>query len=108
MLKGAKWDTRSDGAQPLQPRLLSDAAPGCAWRADCMHGNCHEDGRGQIVRGVQLAEGVGFEPTVGKPTPVFKTGTFGRSVIPPGTTLLKRLLLLMQSVTGGDVQDGLA
>jgi hypothetical protein len=33
------------------------------------------------------AEGVGFEPTVGKPTPVFKTGTFGRSVIPPGTTL---------------------
>ena len=32
-----------------------------------------------------LAEGVGFEPTVGKPTPVFKTGTFGRSVIPPGT-----------------------
>ena len=36
----------------------------------------------------QVAEGVGFEPTVGKPTPVFKTGTFGRSVIPPGTTLL--------------------
>jgi len=27
---------------------------------------------------------------VGKPTPVFKTGTFGRSVIPPGTTLLER------------------
>ena len=37
-----------------------------------------------------LAEGVGFEPTVGKPTPVFKTGTFGRSVTPPGITLLKR------------------
>jgi hypothetical protein len=36
----------------------------------------------------RLAEGVGFEPTVGKPTPVFKTGTFGRSVIPPGTTIL--------------------
>ena len=35
-----------------------------------------------------LAEGVGFEPTVGKPTPVFKTGTFGRSVIPPRTTLV--------------------
>jgi hypothetical protein len=30
-----------------------------------------------------MAEGVGFEPTVGKPTPVFKTGTFGRSVTPP-------------------------
>ena len=37
---------------------------------------------------VHVAEGVGFEPTVGKPTPVFKTGTFVRSVIPPGTTLL--------------------
>jgi hypothetical protein len=30
-----------------------------------------------------MAEGVGFEPTVGEPTPVFKTGTFVRSVIPP-------------------------
>jgi hypothetical protein len=35
-----------------------------------------------------LAEGVGFEPTVGKPTPVFKTGTFVRSVIPPKETLV--------------------
>lgn len=30
---------------------------------------------------------MGFEPTVGKPTPVFKTGTFGRSVTPPSTIL---------------------
>ena len=35
-----------------------------------------------------MAEGVGFEPTVGKPTPVFKTGTFVRSVIPPEKTLV--------------------
>ena len=41
-----------------------------------------------------LAEGVGFEPTVGKPTPVFKTGTFGRSVIPPGTTLVDAYFFL--------------
>lgn len=27
---------------------------------------------------INLAEGVGFEPTVGFPTPVFKTGTFGQ------------------------------
>lgn len=27
---------------------------------------------------VYLAERVGFEPTVGCPTPVFKTGTFGQ------------------------------
>ena len=45
-----------------------------------------------------LAEGVGFEPTVGKPTPVFKTGTFGRSVIPPGTSLVEGRLDLF-SVT---------
>ena len=31
-----------------------------------------------------MAERVGFEPTVGyKPTPVFKTGTFNRSVTSP-------------------------
>gem|GEM_PF-1907447 len=42
----------------------------------------------------RVAEGVGFEPTVGKPTPVFKTGTFGRSVIPPGTTLVDRYFFL--------------
>ena len=36
-----------------------------------------------------VAEGVGFEPTVGKPTPVFKTGTFGRSVTPPDAMLLR-------------------
>jgi hypothetical protein len=34
-----------------------------------------------------LAERVGFEPTVGyKPTPVFKTGTFNRSVTSPKLT----------------------
>ena len=30
-----------------------------------------------------LAEGVGFEPTVSRPTPVFKTGAIVRSAIPP-------------------------
>jgi hypothetical protein len=39
------------------------------------------------------AEGVGFEPTVGEPTPVFKTGTFVRSVIPPETTLIRHRCL---------------
>ena len=29
------------------------------------------------------AEGVGFEPTMGFPIPVFKTGALGRSAIPP-------------------------
>ncbi len=56
-----------------------------------------------------MAEGVGFEPTVGKPTPVFKTGTFGRSVIPPGTTLPEGLgVLFMQAVALGNVEDDLA
>ena len=31
-----------------------------------------------------LAEGVGFEPTIGFPMPVFKTGAFNRSATPPG------------------------
>ncbi len=31
-----------------------------------------------------MAEGVGFEPTVVLPTPVFKTGTLNRSDTPPG------------------------
>ena len=31
----------------------------------------------------RTAEGEGFEPTVGCPTPVFKTGTLNHSVIPP-------------------------
>ena len=30
-----------------------------------------------------MAEGVGFEPTVGLTTPVFKTGTLNRSDTPP-------------------------
>ena len=30
-----------------------------------------------------LAEGVGFEPTVGCPTPVFKTGAIDHSATPP-------------------------
>lgn len=32
-----------------------------------------------------LAEGVGFEPTDGLPSPVFKTGAFGHSATPPVT-----------------------
>ena len=31
----------------------------------------------------KLAEEVGFEPTVGFPTPVFKTGAFDHSATPP-------------------------
>ena len=31
----------------------------------------------------KMAEGVGFEPTVGCPTPVFKTGAFDHSATPP-------------------------
>ncbi len=31
----------------------------------------------------KLAEGVGFEPTVSCPTPVFKTGALNRSATPP-------------------------
>ena len=43
----------------------------------------------QIVNPVPpLAEGEGFEPPVGCPTPVFKTGTIGLSVIPPGVPIL--------------------
>ena len=30
-----------------------------------------------------MAEGVGFEPTDGFPSPVFKTGAFVHSAIPP-------------------------
>ena len=33
---------------------------------------------------------MGFEPTVSRPTPVFKTGAFVRSAIPPRTTLVMR------------------
>ena len=36
----------------------------------------------QIVK-VFAAEEVGFEPTLGFPKPVFKTGAFNRSAIPP-------------------------
>ena len=45
---------------------------------------------------------MGFEPTVGKPTPVFKTGTFGRSVIPPGTTLLRACVLFGECTWSDD------
>ena len=56
-----------------------------------------------------MAEGVGFEPTVGKPTPVFKTGTFGRSVIPPALTLPEEeLRLFAEPVSRGDVEDDFA
>ena len=36
----------------------------------------------EICQG-QVAEGVGFEPTIGCPMPVFKTGAFNRSATPP-------------------------
>lgn len=32
---------------------------------------------------LSLAEEVGFEPTIGFPIPVFKTGALNRSAIPP-------------------------
>ena len=35
----------------------------------------------------KMAEGVGFEPTVGCPTPVFKTGAFDHSATPPNRYL---------------------
>ena len=35
---------------------------------------------------------MGFEPTVSHPTPVFKTGAFVRSAIPPGNTLVIRVV----------------
>ena len=38
-----------------------------------------------------VAEGVGFEPTWACTQPVFKTGTIGHSVIPPGGTILPYL-----------------
>ena len=38
----------------------------------------------------QMAEGVGFEPTVSCPTPVFKTGAFDHSATPPGAGERKR------------------
>ena len=34
-----------------------------------------------------MAEGVGFEPTVSCPTPVFKTGAFVHSAIPPAISV---------------------
>ena len=36
-----------------------------------------------------VAEEVGFEPTVSFPTPVFKTGSFGRSDTPPCPILVE-------------------
>ena len=39
-----------------------------------------------------MAEGQGFEPWIGyKPMPVFKTGAFSRSAIPPRRSLLNSL-----------------
>ena len=44
-----------------------------------------------------MAEGVGFEPTVGFPTPVFKTGTFGRSVTLPYIHLAATFTTLLRN-----------
>jgi hypothetical protein len=41
-----------------------------------------------------MAEGVGFEPTVSRPTSVFKTGAFVRSAIPPWKILVEKQLSL--------------
>ena len=41
-----------------------------------------------------MAEGVGFEPTVSRPTSVFKTGAFVRSAIPPWKILVEKQLCL--------------
>ena len=40
-------------------------------------------GPGPPSRGGKVAEGVGFEPTVGFPTAVFKTAAINRSTTPP-------------------------
>ena len=44
----------------------------------------------RAFRGGALAEGVGFEPTDGCPSPVFKTGAFDRSATLPPTTDRRR------------------
>jgi hypothetical protein len=42
-----------------------------------------------------LAEGVGFEPTDGFPSPVFKTGAFVHSAIPPSSVPVRPVLRVM-------------
>ena len=46
-----------------------------------------------------MAEGVGFEPTVSRPTSVFKTGAFVRSAIPPWKILVEKRLRLFASAS---------
>ena len=41
-----------------------------------------------IQQGFNMAEGQGFEPWVPLDTPVFKTGAFDHSAIPPETILV--------------------
>ncbi len=45
-----------------------------------------------------MAEGVGFEPTVGFPTPVFKTGAIDHSTTPPERSMRERYDLLTAEV----------
>jgi hypothetical protein len=51
----------------------------------------------------QMAEGVGFEPTVGCPTPVFKTGAIDHSATPP-EALLKCGRCLARIMRNGKVK----
>ncbi len=46
------------------------------------------ENQGRTSNRIFSAEGVGFEPTNGTgPSPVFKTGAFNRSAIPPDTSI---------------------
>ena len=47
----------------------------------------------QMLKSHKKAEGVGFEPTMGFPIPVFKTGALSRSAIPPLETRFYHTLI---------------
>ena len=52
-----------------------------------------------------MAEGVGFEPTVGCPTAVFKTAAFVRSATPPARHSTHELALIAASVAVRSAAD---
>ena len=60
-------------------RFISAAASRGFLRTEVVHprSTATYNSRGKV------AEGVGFEPTIGCPMPVFKTGAFNHSATPP-------------------------
>lgn len=48
-----------------------------------LFGHYSKQNPGVLDESLKLAEGVGFEPTVSCPTPVFKTGALNHSATPP-------------------------